>query len=98
MKITIHIFIVVVLVLVSCSPEENVVSPNQDSWTLFSVPMNENALYSERVSGSELSIRKKLYASDSKIGNMYIYRDQLYLLLRNAQRMIADQLPRRKFC
>lgn len=88
MKITIHIFIVLILVLISCSPEENIVTPNQDSWTLFSVPMNENALYSERVSGTELSIRKKLYASDSEIGNMYIYRDQLYLLLPASNRIV----------
>ena len=88
MKITLHIFIVLVLVLVSCSPEENVVTPDQDSWTLFSVPMNENALYSERVSGSELSTRKKLYSSDSEIGNMYIYRDQLYLLLPESNRIV----------
>ncbi len=88
MKITFHIFVVLLFLLISCSPEENVVTPDQDSWTLFSVPMNENALYSERVSGTELSIRKKLYTSESEIGNMYIYRDQLYLLLPTSKKIV----------
>ena len=88
MKYTSHLFIVLMIVLISCSPEENIVTPDQDSWTLFSVPMNENALYSERVSGTQLTNRKKLFTSDSEISNIYIYRDQLYLMMPSLHRIV----------
>lgn len=71
---------IILLLLSSCAPEENVVTPNQDVWTLFTVPINENAIYSEKVSGSTLSDRKKIFESTSKMRKVYVYRDQIYVL------------------
>jgi len=88
MKYTLHIFFVLIVVLISCAPEENIVTPDQDSWTLFSVPMNENALYSERVSGTQISNRKKVFAAESEIAHIYIYRDQLYLMMPSLHRIV----------
>jgi len=71
---------IILLLLSSCAPEENVVTPNQDVWTLFTIPINENAIYSEKVSGSTLSDRKKIFESTSTIRKVYVYRDQIYVL------------------
>lgn len=71
---------IILLLLSSCTPEENVVTPNQDVWTLFTIPINENAIYSEKVSGSTLSDRKKIFESTSTIRKVYVYRDQIYVL------------------
>lgn len=91
MKYTVHIIFAFILLLASCAPEENIVTPDQDSWTLFSVPVNENALYSERISGTEKSGKSRLYSSESKISNVYIYRDQIYVLLPDANRIAILQ-------
>lgn len=65
----------------ACAPEENIVTPNQDVWTLFSIPADQNGMYSEKVSGTTLSDRKNIYNATSRIGRAYIYRDQVYVLL-----------------
>ena len=91
MKYTIHIVLFLMFLLASCAPEENIVTPEQDSWTLFSVPVNENALYSERVSGTEKSSRSRLFTSESEISKVYIYRDQIFVLLPNANRIAILQ-------
>ena len=91
MRYTIHIILVFILLLASCAPEENIVTPEQDSWTLFSVPVNENVLYSERVSGTERSSKTKLYTAETQISKVYIYRDQLFALLPNANKIAILQ-------
>jgi YVTN family beta-propeller protein len=88
MKYSIHIFFVLSIILGSCAPEENIVTPDQDAWTLFSVPKNENAVYSDRVSGTELSNRKKLFNAETNIEHVYIYRDQLYVMLPESNRIV----------
>ncbi len=91
MKYTIHIILSFIFLLASCAPEENIVTPEQDSWTLLSVPENENSLYSERISGTEKTSRSRLYTAESKISKVYIYRDQIFVLLPNANRIAILQ-------
>lgn len=80
-----YIILLAVLLIGACAPEENIVTPNQDFWTLFSIPTNENTVYSEKVSGITLSERKSIHVGDSKINKVYIYRDQLFVLFPEAK-------------
>lgn len=72
-------------VLGACAPEENVVTPNQDVWTLFSILVNQNAVYSDKVSGTTLSDKKKIFEANTGIQKVFIYRDQIYVLMPDAK-------------
>ena len=91
MKYTLYIIFAFILLLASCAPEENIVTPDQDSWTLFSVPANENVLYSELISGIEKSGKTRLYSSESRINDVYIYRDQIFVMLPDANKIAIVQ-------
>lgn len=84
MKYFLSISLFMVLALSACAPEENVVTPNQDVWTLFSIPTNQNAVYSDKVSGTTLSDKKKIFEANTGIRKVFIYRDQIYVLMPDA--------------
>lgn len=85
MKYFLSISLFMVLALSACAPEENVVTPNQDVWTLFSIPTNQNAVYSDKVSGTTLSNKKKIFEANTGIQKVFIYRDQIYVLMPDAK-------------